>query len=96
MGRRHVAEGERAVARDVPVPAGCQPGGRDLVGFVEDLRCLAVGEPGPEGEGVGLLEPGVPVTRRTSPGAAGPEAVADQLRRFREHLSYDEDRLGHD
>src|SRR5437016_7243229 len=34
-------------------------------------------------EAVALLEPGVPVTRRTSPGAAGPEAVGDQLRRFR-------------
>ena len=47
-------------------------------------------------EAVALLEPGVAVTRRTSPGAAGPEAVADQLRRFREHLLIDEERLGHD
>ena len=47
-------------------------------------------------DAVALLEPGVAVTRRTSPGAAGPEAVADQLRRFREQLTYDEDRLGHD
>src|SRR5437763_13886707 len=47
-------------------------------------------------EAVSLLEPGVPVTRRTSPGAAGPEAVADQLRRFRERLFVDEERLGHD
>jgi argininosuccinate lyase len=47
-------------------------------------------------EAVALLEPGVAVTRRTSPGAAGPEAVADQLRRFREHLLVDEERLGHE
>jgi len=47
-------------------------------------------------DAVALLEPGVPVTRRTSPGAAGPEAVADQLRRFRERLFIDEERLGHD
>jgi argininosuccinate lyase len=47
-------------------------------------------------DAVALLEPGVPVTRRTSPGAAGPEAVADQLRRFRERLFVDEERLGHD
>jgi argininosuccinate lyase len=47
-------------------------------------------------EAVSLLEPGVPVTRRTSPGAAGPEAVADQLRRFRERLFVDEERLGHE
>jgi argininosuccinate lyase len=43
-----------------------------------------------------LLEPGVAVTRRTSPGGAGPEPVADQLRRFREHLLVDEERLGHE
>ena len=43
-----------------------------------------------------LLEPGVAVTRRTSPGGAGPEPVADQLRRFREHLLIDEERLGHE
>ena len=42
------------------------------------------------------LEPGVAVTRRTSPGGAGPEPVADQLRRFREHLLVDEERLGHE
>ncbi|MBV9040619.1 MAG: argininosuccinate lyase [Acidimicrobiia bacterium] len=47
-------------------------------------------------DAVALLEPGVPVTRRTSPGAAGPEAVADQLRRFRERLFVDEERLGHE
>ncbi len=47
-------------------------------------------------DAVALLEPGVPVTRRTSPGAAGPEAVADQLRRFRERLFIDEERLGHE
>ena len=43
-----------------------------------------------------LLEPGIAVTRRTSPGGAGPEPVADQLRRFREHLLIDEERLGHE
>jgi len=43
-----------------------------------------------------LLEPGVAVTRRPSPGGAGPEPVADQLRRFREHLLIDEERLGHE
>jgi argininosuccinate lyase len=47
-------------------------------------------------DAVALLEPGIPVTRRTSPGAAGPEAVADQLRRFRERLFVDEERLGHE
>jgi argininosuccinate lyase len=34
-------------------------------------------------EAVGLLGPGVSVTRRTTPGGAGPAAVAPQLARFR-------------
>ena len=33
-------------------------------------------------EAVALLEPGVAVTRRTTPGGAGPGPVAEQLRRF--------------
>jgi argininosuccinate lyase len=37
-------------------------------------------------EAAKLLEPGVPVTRRTSPGGAGPVPVADQLERFRDRL----------
>ena len=36
-----------------------------------------------------LLAPGVPVTRRTTPGGAGPEAVAAQIERFRTRLSAD-------
>jgi argininosuccinate lyase len=44
-------------------------------------------------EAVALLEPGVAVRRRTTPGGAGPRAVADQLRRFRDHLNASEDRL---
>ncbi|TMK87750.1 MAG: argininosuccinate lyase [Actinobacteria bacterium] len=60
------------------------------------LAELVQAHPNLGSEAVSLLEPGVPVTRRTSPGAAGPEAVADQLRRFRERLFVDEERLGHD
>ncbi|MHB1446145.1 MAG: argininosuccinate lyase [Acidimicrobiales bacterium] len=41
-----------------------------------------------------LLEPGVAVTRRTSPGAGGPVAMGEQLTRFRQRLSVDADRLG--
>lgn len=37
-------------------------------------------------EAVGLLEPGVAVTRRTTPGGAGPGPVADQLSRYRNAL----------
>ncbi len=44
-------------------------------------------------EAVGLLEPGVAVTRRTTPGGAGPVAVADQMERFRARISIDRTRL---
>jgi argininosuccinate lyase len=37
-------------------------------------------------EAVALLEPGMAVTRRTSPGGAGPGPVAVQLKHFREQL----------
>ncbi|MBI3256616.1 MAG: argininosuccinate lyase [Actinobacteria bacterium] len=40
-----------------------------------------------------LLEPGVAVTRRTTPGGAGPVPVADQRRRFAERLAADRARL---
>jgi argininosuccinate lyase len=36
-----------------------------------------------------LLDPGTSVARRSSPGAAGPEAVAPQLDRFRERVTAD-------
>ncbi len=44
-------------------------------------------------EALQLLDPGVGVTRRTSPGAAGPVAVARQMERFRERLDVDRNRL---
>jgi argininosuccinate lyase len=44
-------------------------------------------------DAVGLLEPGVAVTRRTSPGGAGPGPVASQLERFRHRLDVDGERL---
>jgi argininosuccinate lyase len=40
-----------------------------------------------------LLAPGVAVTRRTTPGGAGPAAVADQLVRFRQRLAADRERV---
>ncbi len=46
-------------------------------------------------DAVALLEPGVAVGRRTTPGGAGPEPVAEQLRRFADHLAVDEQRLAH-
>ena len=47
-------------------------------------------------EAVVLFEPGAAVARRTSPGGAGPEPVAEQLRRFGERLRIDRERLAHD
>jgi argininosuccinate lyase len=44
-------------------------------------------------EALELLEPGVSVTRRTSPGGAGPAPVAVQLGHFRARLERDEARL---
>ena len=44
-------------------------------------------------EAVELLDPGVAVTRRTTPGGAGPGPVAVQLERFRAKLAADEARI---
>jgi argininosuccinate lyase len=44
-------------------------------------------------EALVLLEPGVAVTRRTTPGGGGPGPVADQLKRFTHQLSVDAARL---
>ena len=44
-------------------------------------------------DAVALLEPGVAVTRRTTPGGAGPGPVKEQLARFQRHLAADEERL---
>jgi argininosuccinate lyase len=43
--------------------------------------------------GARLLEPGVPVTRRTTPGSAGPRPVAEQAERFVRRLDVDRSRL---
>ncbi|MEO6121025.1 MAG: argininosuccinate lyase [Acidimicrobiales bacterium] len=42
-----------------------------------------------------LLEPGTAVTRRTTPGGAGPVPVAVQIGRFRDRLRVDEGRIAH-
>jgi argininosuccinate lyase len=44
-------------------------------------------------EAVGLLAPGVAVTRRTTPGGAGPKPVAVQVERFRHRLDVDRQRV---
>ena len=58
------------------------------------LAELVEADPDLGAEAVKLLEPGVAVTRRTSPGGGGPEAVAQQMERFRQRLAVDADRLG--
>jgi argininosuccinate lyase len=52
-----------------------------------DLATLVEAEPGLGAAGAALLAPGVAVTRRTTPGGAGPVAVAEQLSRFRDRLA---------
>jgi argininosuccinate lyase len=44
-------------------------------------------------EALDVLDAGVPVTRRTTPGGGGPEPVAVQLERFRDLLRLQERRL---
>jgi argininosuccinate lyase len=58
------------------------------------LAELVEGHPDLGGEAVALLEPGVAVTRRTTPGGAGPKPVADQLRNLRRRLEIDGERVG--
>jgi argininosuccinate lyase len=58
------------------------------------LAELVEGHPDLGTEAVALLEPGVAVTRRTTPGGAGPKPVADQLRNLRRRLEIDAERVG--
>jgi argininosuccinate lyase len=58
------------------------------------LRDLVAAHPALGPDAVALLEPGVAVTRRTTPGGAGPAAVAVQRERFRARLVADRGRLG--
>jgi argininosuccinate lyase len=57
------------------------------------LGDLVVAHPALGPEAAALLEPGVAVTRRTTPGGAGPAAVAVQRERFRARLGADRERL---
>ena len=58
------------------------------------LRELVAAHPSLGAEALPLLEPGASVARRTSPGGAGPAAVAVQRERFRAQLAADRQRLG--
>ena len=66
---------------------------RDSVERHVPLAELVEAYPDLGAEALELLEPGVAVTRRTTPGGAGPGPVAEQLRRFRQRLAKDADRL---
>lgn len=67
---------------------------RDSVERHVPLAELVEAHPALGAEAVALLEPGVAVTRRTTPGGAGPGPVAEQLRRFRSRLAADAERVG--
>jgi len=57
------------------------------------LSELVVSHPRLGPDAAALLEPGAAVRRRTTAGGAGPDAVAEQLRRFEGRLVLDEARL---
>jgi argininosuccinate lyase len=59
-----------------------------------DLADLVMAHPDLGPEAAALLAPGVAVTRRTTPGGAGPGPVDVQVRRFEAQLAEDWERFG--
>jgi argininosuccinate lyase len=87
---------EWLVARGVPFRRAHHVVGvlvRDSIERHVPLAELVEAHPELGAEAVQLLEPGVAVTRRTTPGGGGPDAVAAQMRRFRAALEAWEGRL---
>jgi argininosuccinate lyase len=68
---------------------------RDSVERRVPLEELVAAHPDLGSEAIALLEPGVAVTRRTTPGGGGPKPLADQLSRFRQRLALDRERIAH-
>jgi len=66
---------------------------RDSIERHVPLTELVAAHPSLGEDALELLEPGVAVTRRTTPGGAGPAPVAAQLEQFRLHLSATDSRL---
>ena len=66
---------------------------REALDGAVPLADLVAAHPALGLEARALLEPGVAVGRRTTPGGAGPDAVRVQLERFRGHLAADEARV---
>ncbi len=59
-----------------------------------DLATLVAGDEGLGPEAAALVEPGVSVARRTTPGGGSATAVATQLQRFRSRVAEDRGRVG--
>jgi argininosuccinate lyase len=66
---------------------------RDSVQRHVPLAELVEAHPALGTEALALLEPGVPVSRRSTPGGAGPGPVAEQLARFRKRLDLEAERV---
>ena len=80
---------EYLVAKGVPFrEAHAIVGGlvRESLDGSADLATLVRAHPQLGAEAAALLAPGVSVTRRTTPGGAGPDAVASQLDRYRSRV----------
>ena len=87
---------EFLVARGMPFRDAHQVVGglvRRSVDGGDDLVSLVAADPSLGAEAAKLLEPGVAVTRRTTPGGAGPAPVAAQLESFRVRLNDERGRL---
>ena len=67
---------------------------RDSIERHVPLAELVAAHPSLGDDALELLEPGVTVTRRTTPGGAGPQPVAIQIDRFRNHLAALETKVG--
>jgi argininosuccinate lyase len=68
---------------------------RDSIERHVPLAELVEAHPALGSAAMSLLDPGVAVTRRTTPGGGGPKPVAEQLSRFRQRLALDKERLLH-
>jgi argininosuccinate lyase len=68
---------------------------RDSVQRGVPLAELVQAHPALGAEPLSLLEPGVAVTRRTSPGGAGPVPLSAQLERYAQRLELDSQRVAH-
>ncbi|HET7487763.1 MAG TPA: argininosuccinate lyase [Acidimicrobiales bacterium] len=68
---------------------------RDCVERGVPLAELVEAHPDLGVEALPLLEPGASVSRRTSPGGAGPRPVADQMVRFKARLAEDAELVAH-